>query len=114
MIKIVDTVSSAWDMIKPSSIRNSRKKLMPLQQSSSMQNLDLLEKKLKTTSIVQQFERLNITSTEDNIQRWMSCNGPVGHHMDDQGIVALITGNNKKEVDEDEIGISQPSKCPFS
>ena len=44
MIKIVDTVTSAWDMVKPSSIRNSRKKLMPLQQSSSMQNLDLSEK----------------------------------------------------------------------
>ena len=37
--------------------------------------------------------------------------------MDEQGIVALITGDNIKEADEaveDEIGVSQPSKCPFS
>ena len=36
--------------------------------------------------------------------------------MDEQGIVALITGDNEKEADgafEDEIGVSQPSKCPF-
>ena len=47
----------------------------------------------------------------------MSCNGPDYEHMDKQGIVALITGDNKKEADEaveDEIGVSQPSKCPFS
>ena len=40
----------------------------------------------------------------------MSCDGP-GY---EQGIVALITGDNKKEAVEDEIGVSQPSKCPFS
>ena len=47
----------------------------------------------------------------------MSCNGPDYEHMDKQGIVAMITGDNEKEADvavEDEIGISQPSKCPFS
>ena len=47
----------------------------------------------------------------------MSCDGPGYEHMDEQGIVALITGDNKKEADEaveDEIGVSQPSKCPFS
>ena len=113
MIKIVATVLYAWDMVKPSSIRNSRKKLMPLQQNSSMRNLDPSEK-TQNNEFVHQFERLNITSTEDDIQRWLSCNVPGYDHMDEQKIVALFTGNNKKEVDEDEIGISQPSKCPFS
>ena len=116
MIKICDTISSAWDMVKPSSIRNSWKKLMPLQPSSSMQNIDPL---LKTPNdeFIQQFARLNITFTEDDIQNWMSCDGPGYEHMDEQGIVALITGDNEKEADEgveDEIDVSQPSKCPFS
>ena len=47
----------------------------------------------------------------------MSCDGPSYKHMDEQGIVALITGDNKKEADEaveDEIGVSHTSKCPFS
>ena len=47
----------------------------------------------------------------------MSCNGPRYEHINEQGIVALITGDNKKEADEsveDEIGVSQPSKFPFS
>ena len=116
MIKIVDTISSAWNMVKPSSIRNSWKKLMPLQPSSSMQNIDPLEI-TPNNEFIQQFARLNITFTEDDIQNWMSCDGPGYEHMDEQGIVALVTGDNEKEADEgveDEIDVSQPSKCPFS
>ena len=47
----------------------------------------------------------------------MCCNGSGYEHMDEQGIVALITGDNEKEADEaveDEISVSQLSKCPFS
>ena len=33
-------------------------------------------------------------------RRWMSCDGPGYEHMDEQGIVALITGDNNKEADE--------------
>ena len=57
-----------------------------------------------------------MTFTDDDIQRLMSCDGPGYEHMDEQGIVALITGDNEKEADEaveDEIGVSKPSKCPF-
>jgi len=86
---------------------------MPLQQSSSMQNINFSEK-TQTIKFVQQFERSNITFKEDDIQRWMSWDGPGYEQMDEQGIVALITEDNEKEADEDEIGVSQPSKCPFS
>ena len=89
---------------------------MPLQQSSSMQNIDPSEK-TQDNEFVQQFARLNITFTEDDIQRWMSCDGPGYEHMDEQGIVELVTGDNEKEaveVVEDKIGVFQPSKCPFS
>ena len=37
--------------------------------------------------------------------------------MDEQGIVALITGDNEREADEaveDKIGVSKPSNCLFS
>ena len=47
----------------------------------------------------------------------MSCDGPAYEHMEEQGIFALITGDNEKQADEavkDKIGVSQPSKCPFS
>ena len=39
----------------------------------------------------------------------MKCDGPDYDYMDEQGIVALITGDNEKEADEaveDEIGVS--------
>ena len=60
IIKIVDNVSFAWDMVKSSSIRNSWKKLMPLQQSSSMRNIDPSEK-TQNNEFVQKFARLDIT-----------------------------------------------------
>ena len=31
----------------------------------------------------------------------MSCNGPGFEHMDEQEIVALISGDNEKEADEE-------------
>ena len=115
MIKIVDTVASAWDMVTPTAIRNSWKKLMPLP-SSSMQNSDPSEE-TTNSEFIQQFSRMNITFTDDDIQNWMSCDGPGYEHMDEQGIVALISGDNEKEADEeveDENDVPQSSKCPFS
>ena len=47
----------------------------------------------------------------------MSCDGSGYEHMDEQGIIALISGDNEKEADEeveDENYVPQPSKCPFS
>ena len=115
MIKIVDTVASAWDMVTPTAIRNSWKKLMPLP-SSSMQNSDPSEE-TTNSEFIQQFSRMNITFTDDDIQNWISCDGPGYEHMDEQGIVALIYGDNEKEADEeveDENDVPQSSKCPFS
>ena len=70
MIKVVDTVASAWDMVTPAAIRNSWKKLMPLP-SSSMQISEAFEEVI-TNEFVQQFSALKITCTDDDIQNWMS------------------------------------------
>ena len=46
----------------------------------------------------------------------MSCDDPEYEHMNEQGIAALISGDNKKEADEgveDENDVPQTSKCPF-
>ena len=47
----------------------------------------------------------------------MSCNFLGYERMDEQGIFAMITGDNEKEADDgikDEIDVSQPSKYTFS
>ena len=47
----------------------------------------------------------------------MSCNGPGYERMDEQGIFAMITGDNEKEADDgikNEIVVSKFSKCTFS
>ena len=63
MTKIVDTVESAWDMIIPTAIRNSRKKLMPLP-SSSIQISEPLEE-ITSNEVIQQFSTINIIFTDD-------------------------------------------------
>ena len=68
---------------------------MSLQQNSFMQNIDPSEK-TQDNEFVQQFARLNTTFIEDDIQKWMSCDGPGYGHMDEQRIVALITRDIKK------------------
>ena len=50
---------------------------------------------------VQKFSALNITYTDDDIKNLMSCDGPGYEHLDNQGIVSLVSGNYKKETDED-------------
>ena len=102
-------------MVTPTAIRNSWKKLMPLP-SSSMQNSDPLEE-TSNNKFIQQFLRINITFTDNDIQNWMSCDGLRYEHMDEQGIFALISGDNEKEADEevkDENDVPQSSKCSFS
>ena len=38
---------------------------------------------------------------DNNIQNLISCDGPGYKHMDKQGIVSLLSGDNKKEGVED-------------
>ena len=59
---------------------------------------------------------MNITLTDDKIQNWMRNDGPGYEHMDEQGIVALVSRENELDVDnkEEEDEVSQSSKCSIS
>ena len=65
-----------------------------------MQNSDPSEE-TTNSEFIQQFSRMNITFTDDDIQNWMSCDGSRYEHMHEQGIVELISGDNEKEADEE-------------
>ena len=68
--------------------------------SSSMQISEAFEE-VTNNELVQQISALNITYTDDDIQNWMSCDGPGYEHLDDRGIVSLISGDNEKQTDEE-------------
>ena len=115
MTKIVDTVAFAWDMVTPTAIRNSWNKLMSLR-SSSMQISEPLEE-ITNNEFIQQFSTINITFTDDDIQNWMSCDGPGYEYMDEQGIVSLISRDYEKQTGEeveDDDDAPQTPKCPLS
>ena len=112
MVKVVDTVAVAWDLVTLSAIRNSWKKLIQLP-SSSQQDSPV---EISNNEFVKQFSRMNITLTDDEIQNWMRNDGPGYEHMDEQGIVALVSRENELDVDnkEEEDQVSQSSKCSIS
>ena len=114
MMKVIDTVATAWDMVTPAAIRNSWKKLMPL--PNDIQQNNVPQEVISNNDFVQQFSRVNITLTDDDIQNWMCCDGPGYEHMDEQGIVELISGDDEKDSneEEDEIEDPQSSKCPIT
>ena len=114
MIKVVDTVAADWDMVTPAAIRNSWKKLMPL--PNDIQQNNVPQEVISNNEFVQQFSRVNITLTDDDIQNWMCCDGLGYEHMDEQGIVALISGDDEKDGNEEEKEIEDPqsSKCPIT
>ena len=72
---------------------------MPLP-SSSMQISKVFEE-VTNNEFVQQFSTLNITFTDDDTQNWMSCDGSGYEHLDNQGIVSLISGDYEKQTDEE-------------
>ena len=74
MMKVIDTVATAWDMVTPAAIRNSWKKLMPL--PNDIQQNNVPQEVISNNDFVQQFSRVNITLTDDDIQNWMCCDGP--------------------------------------
>ena len=116
MNKVVDTVAPAWDIVTPATIRNSQKKLMPLP-SSSMQTSQALFKGVSNNDFVQQFLALNITYTDNDIQKWMSCDGSDYEHLDNQGIISLVSGDYGKETDEDveeDSYVLHTQKCPIT
>ena len=57
-----------------------------------------------------------MTMTDDKIQNWMRNDDPGYEHMDEKGIVALVSWENELDVDneEEEDEVSQSSKCSIS
>ena len=106
MIKVVNTVAAAWDMITPAAIRNSWKKLMSL--LNDIQQNNVPQEVISNNEFVQQFSRVNITLTDDDIQNWMCCDGPGYEHMDEQGIVALVFMDDEKDGNKEEEEIEDP------
>ena len=71
MMKVIDTVATAWDMVTPAAIKNSWKKLLLL--PNDIQQNNVPQEVISNNDFVQQFSRVNIILTDDDIQNWMCC-----------------------------------------
>ena len=114
MMKVVDTVATAWDMVTTAAIRNSWMKLMPL--PNDIQQNNVPQKVILNNEFVQQFSWVYIILTDDDIQNRMCSDGAGYKHTDEHGIVALISGDDEKDnnKEEEEIEDTQSSKCPIT
>ena len=73
---------------------------MPL--PNDIQQNNVPQEVVSNNEFVQQFSRVNITLTDDDIQNWMCCDSPGYEHMDEQGTVALISEDDEKDGNEEE------------
>ena len=114
LLKVVETIALAWDSVSKTTIRNSWKKLIPLPDSSTDQT-HAITTIISNDDFVEQFSELNIQITNDDVQQWMSSDGPGYEHMDEQGIVALVSpGDEAHEEEDDDDELPETVRCPIS
>ena len=64
---------------------------------------------------MKQFSRIYVNISSSDVQQWMCWDGPCYEHMDEKGIVALVsTDQGRDEEEEDEDEPSEIVKCPVS
>lgn len=113
MIKVIDTVSAAWDKVAAITIRRSWKKIIPLPDCASQSENDAPT--VSNEDFIGQLQRLDLNLSSSDVQDWMNCDGPGYELMDEQGIVSLVCNEEEdKEEENEEEDLLENNRCPFS
>ena len=119
MLSVVEKIANAWEQVSPEALRKSWRKLISFDESSVEENATWSESVLND-EFVEQFAALNIKLMTSDIDGWFHADGPGYEHIDEQGIVDLVSAAKDEERDEEEdtdenTGHStQKEKCPVS
>ena len=110
ILKVTEQVAAAWDLVGPSTIRKCWKVLFPVQDGQPEKVPDYCD------DFVEQFAELNISIGREEIQQWMKSGGPGYEHLNDEGIIEIVLGNDEGLVDDDgdQVEDSDHSICPIS
>ena len=112
MLKVVERIATAWDQTTPDTIRKSWQKLIPLE----TENEEPAGTGPTNDEFVAQFSRLSMEVTSQEISAWFNSDGPGYEHLNEQGIVELLTADPNEECDEED-GAPEPDhsvNCPIS
>ena len=112
LLNVVKTVSFAWDNVSCTTLRNSWKNLIPVATPMPIPE-ESVTSQIDDDHFVQQFARLNIEVSSEEIQSWMCSGGPGYQHMDEQGIVDLVL-DKKEEEENDELDVTVPQATRVS
>ena len=117
MLMVVEKISNAWEQIRSETLRKLWQKLIPLEESFMEESTECLESPLNE-EFVEQFAALNIVLGPSDIDGWFQNDGLGYEHMDEQGIVDLVTAPEEdipnEEEDENAELASQKEHCPVS
>ncbi len=125
MKMVVEKLAFAWDGITPTSIRNSWNRLIPpgnvpnhssSSSDNAPDNTDLsgsTEELHEDETFTEDFAALGYDLNEDDIQEWLRINmHDQGYeHLNDEGILAHVQGQNDAESDSDLEESEPPPSC---
>jgi len=118
ILKVVEKLSSAWEQIRPETLRKSWQKLIQLKESSPEEIAVCSEKiSLLNDDFVEKFAAINIILEPSDIDGWFQNDGPGYEHLNTQGIMDLVIApadNIQNEEDADENANFQTKKTMSS
>lgn len=120
ILKVVENISYAWEQIRPETLRKSWRKLIPLEEFSLEKSAVCSEtESILNDDFVEQFAALNIVLAPSDINEWFQNDGPGYEHMDEQGIVDLVTApaedmRDEEDADENAELSNRKEQCPVS
>ena len=113
MLDVIERIATAWDYVSQATIRKSRRKLVPIREENVDENNDVT---VSNNELLGGLRALDIDVVENDIDEWFACDGPGYEHMNDTGIVDLVTNieiENEESDDEPEI-VEGPVPCPVT
>lgn len=118
MLRVIEKIAISWDDISPATIRKSWRKLIPIGDAPIDENAACLAENVPTNDeFVEQFAELSIDMTPSDVNAWFQADGPGYEHMDEQGIIDLVTadpaGDESDEEDATDVVVLH-QQCPIS
>ena len=113
MLDVIERIAITWDYVSQATIQKSWRKLVPIREENVDENNDVA---VSNNELLGGLRALHIDVVENDIDEWFACNGPGYEHMNDTGIVDLVTNieiKNEESDDEPEI-VEGPVPCPVT
>ena len=93
LLQVCHNISNLWEQVEVSTLQNAWNKLF----CSKEQSPDDLIREFTNKDFVNEFALLNINLTSDGVEDWFNSDGPGYEHIDEEGIIDLVTAADEED-----------------